>query len=106
MYPGEDFIVTTPNEVRAISFDFEDAFATGDNIASAAWTCKVAIDSSVPDPNAATHIGPPILNNVHIATATLSGCLIGVRYVVTCVALAMSGQKAEFESYIDCQERI
>jgi hypothetical protein len=106
MYAGEDFVQTTPNEVRAISFDFEDAFVTGDNIASANWTCGVAIDSSLPDPNASTHIGPPILNNLHIATATLQGCLSGVRYVIRCTALAASGQKAEFESYINCNERI
>jgi len=106
MYAGEDFVQTTPNEVRALSFDFEDAFVTGDNIAIATWSCGVAVDSPLPDPNAASHIGAPILNNLHIATATLQQCLSGVRYVIRCIATASSGQKAEFESYINCNERI
>lgn len=105
MYAGEDFIVTTPNEIRFLSFDFQDAFVFGDNIASSVWTCAVAVDSPISDPGAASRIGNPA-NNLQIASATLQQCLIGVKYVIHCVATATSGQKAEFESYIWCQERI
>ena len=104
MYPGEDFIDTTPNEIRALSFDFQDAFVTGDFIAQANWTCAVAAESQGADPNPQSHIGSPFLNSGAIATATLSGCLDGVRYLITCVATAVSGQRAEFESYINCAE--
>jgi hypothetical protein len=105
MYPGEDFIMTTPSEIRALSFDFSDAFVDGDNIVTAVWTCSVSADSPNPDPNAGSHIGAPFANTAHIATATLQQCVEGVRYLLTCVATTASGQRAEFESYIDCNER-
>lgn len=104
MYAGEDFISTTPNEIRFLSFDFQDAFVTGDFIAAASWTCAVAVESANPDPGASGHIGGPFSNTGQIATATLQQCVMGVRYLIKCVATAMSGQKAEFESFIDCTE--
>lgn len=105
MYAGRDFISTTPNEIRFLTFDFQDAFVSTDSISSAVWTSAVAEDSTVQDPTAASRIGGPFQNSGRLATATLQQCVIGVRYLIKCVATAVSGQKAEFESYIDCLER-
>jgi len=105
MYAGEDFLSCTPNEIRVLSYNFDDAFADTDVITSAAWTSAVAADSLTQDPTAANRIGNPTGNTGHIASATFSQGVLGCHYLIKCVATAASGQKAEFESYILCTER-
>ena len=106
MYAGEDFLSCTPNEIRVLSFNFDDAFADADAIQSAVWTSAVAADNEGPnDPTASSRIGAPFGNTGHIASATFSQGVNGVHYLIKCVALAASGQKAGFESYILCTER-
>ena len=106
MYVGDDFGPADPGEKEVYGFDFTAILATGETIASAAWTCSV-VTGTDPSPSSrifgSALIGPGKYGRASAATQQwFSGFLPGCQYRLQAMVTTSLGQALSLWSHVQC----
>lgn len=91
-YVGADFTNATQGETITYFFDFSNALAPGEVIASATWTAAVANDSTTFDQSAASIVDGPASIVGNIVGQKFFNMVGGVKYLVEAIAITSQGE--------------
>jgi hypothetical protein len=103
-YVGSDFTPADRGENEVYSLDFVKECAAGETLTSSTWTCKVADDSAVQDPDAATRVSGAATNSGTVSSQRidLTAAPDGVKYVLQAVAVTNQSNTKSLWSHVDC----
>lgn len=89
---GRSFSVSDPGEVEPYAFDFVYDMVPGDSIVGSAWTCTVAANSQVADPNPSARLSGGPWNFSPTGTVQLvQGGVAGATYLLNAVVKTSFG---------------
>lgn len=98
-----DFGNCAVGESPTYFLDFTGQLANGESIISAQWTCAVAVDSEVPDSNAANvAFGLPQITG-NVTGQQFTGMVGGVKYLIQGFVITNQSNKLEFWTHLYCE---